>query len=334
MDPGTYWLEIDVNGCKFRDSIEVAEVPLPTADLGQDTSVCDNEEYIISVDNPSGFDISWQDGSMGNSIIVDAPGQYIVTIDDNGCANKDSIEIAFKEAPDVDLGIDVAICEGEVFDLAVPDPLLQFVWEDGSSDNIRGITTSGIYSLEVEENDCTSRDSIEVLVNLNPTVDLGRDTIVCDDVPFTLRPISDVSQFIWGDSSTASTFLVATPGEIKVTVIDGACMGSDSINVGFKECINFAAYIPNAFSPNEDGYNDVFEVFFSKGLIVESFNMSIYDRWGNEVFKSDTYGEFWDGRYQANFLDRGVYTYFINVSYIDDFGPDETSISGDITILE
>ncbi len=69
-------------------------------------------------------------------------------------------------------------------------------------------------------------------------------------------------------------------------------------------------HIPNAFSPNSDGINDMLNYFI--GYDVSSFDLIIVDRWGNIVFQTDSSSEFWDGRYKSKLVNSGIYTYVIN----------------------
>nr|WP_262914126.1 gliding motility-associated C-terminal domain-containing protein [Portibacter lacus] len=103
--------------------------------------------------------------------------------------------------------------------------------------------------------------------------------------------------------------------------------------VDFKDCTFFDIYIPNVFSPNEDGYNDFFDIHLPENLIVESFSIQIFDRWGNRVFSSLNINDSWDGKLNTETLSAGVYIYFIDLDYIDENGPGSEFISGDIGIV-
>ena len=66
-------------------------------------------------------------------------------------------------------------------------------------------------------------------------------------------------------------------------------------------------YIPNSFSPNNDGLNDKFKVV---GLgFIDLYNMKIYDRWGELLFETNNMNEGWDGKFQGNIVQNGVYIY-------------------------
>jgi gliding motility-associated-like protein len=74
-------------------------------------------------------------------------------------------------------------------------------------------------------------------------------------------------------------------------------------------------YIPNAFTPNGDGTNDVFEVF---GTTLKSVSMKIFNRWGEKVFDSgDSQWATWDGTYMGSLQPTGVYIYYVELVYLD-----------------
>ena len=87
-------------------------------------------------------------------------------------------------------------------------------------------------------------------------------------------------------------------------------------------------HFPNAFSPNGDLNNDYFEFF--AGWDILSFNIQIYDRWGERVFSTSTVGDFWDGRYKEKLVNSGIYTYVLTYES-SETGSVETT--GNITVL-
>lgn len=87
-------------------------------------------------------------------------------------------------------------------------------------------------------------------------------------------------------------------------------------------------HLPNAFSPNNDNNNDL--LMFYAGWDVISFELAIYDRWGNQVFKTKELYDYWDGYYQGKLVNSGIYTY--TVTYIlEEQG--EITKTGNITVI-
>lgn len=87
-------------------------------------------------------------------------------------------------------------------------------------------------------------------------------------------------------------------------------------------------HLPNGFSPNADNNNDWLQFFV--GNDVESFDLKIFDRWGNMVFQTNTDGQYWDGYYKGKLLNSGIYTYTLEYT-ITDLGRQEET--GNITLI-
>ena len=87
--------------------------------------------------------------------------------------------------------------------------------------------------------------------------------------------------------------------------------------------------IPNAFSPNEDGANDVFRAIAYGGTIVE-FNMIIYNRWGTKVFKSSDIQQGWDGVFKGDVQPLDVYVYAVEYRFE---GKMLKQLSGNVTLV-
>jgi len=125
-----------------------------------------------------------------------------------------------------------------------------------------------------------------------------------------------------------------TSTQVGITTIDqNGCEAFDHINVRVRK--EFGVYIPNAFSPNEDGKNDRFLVFANDA--VQSIDrMIIHDRWGAQVFAIDNpepgnYADGWDGKMNDRPLNPAVFVYYVEVTFID--GRKET-FSGDVTLMK
>jgi gliding motility-associated-like protein len=113
-------------------------------------------------------------------------------------------------------------------------------------------------------------------------------------------------------------------------VSDGVCTVSDTTEVKVYEiiCDGPYVYVPNAFSPNNDGNNDVLYV---RGLFVEKMIFRVFDRWGEMVFESTDVNFGWDGIYQGRKLDPDVYDYYLQVTC---YGGLENIIKGNVTLMK
>jgi len=279
-EEGIKWLDLTIDGCVYRDSILLSTLESPVLELGGDTTICDNQSLVINLQED--YNYLWQDGNTSSEYAISAAGKYILSAELNNCLATDSFEVALKASPMLDLGDDYSVCESEEVVLTVPELSTNFTWDDGSNESERNIEDSGIYWLEVEEDGCYGSDTVVVDFISLPMIDLGDDIVVCEQNVNIIEPIAvSNGDLTWQDGTKLETYEVLSPGLITATVFDGLCENVDSILVNFKDCIFFDIYIPNAFSPNDDGENDVFEVFVPEELIVDSYSMDIYDRWGN-----------------------------------------------------
>ncbi len=127
---------------------------------------------------------------------------------------------------------------------------------------------------------------------------------------------------------TCTQVLISTLENTEVTILFTHASGC-VFQTGFAiQISDFGFYIPNAFSPNGDGNNDVWKPFVGLGKTIN--RCSIYDRWGGLVFQSDDPDFAWDGSFNGQLAPTAVYTYII--SYREDTQTDQI-ISGDLTLL-
>ena len=148
----------------------------------------------------------------------------------------------------------------------------------------------------------------QVTIYPNPEPDLGEDFSLYNQSYMNISPGSFES-YLWNDDSKKSSITVYEEGEYNVEVenIHG-CKSSDTIYITIKDFL-----IPNAFSPNSDGLNDVFIPFTpEKGF--SSYQFSIYNRVGAQIYKTNDIYEGWDGTFKGEKCPSGSYiwkAYFI-----------------------
>jgi gliding motility-associated-like protein len=123
---------------------------------------------------------------------------------------------------------------------------------------------------------------------------------------------------------------VASPLYTTVYIVEmtdaAGCKTSDTTIVDVNDKTKLY-YIPNAFSPNGDGYNDVFYIY---GKAISSVNFSIFDRWGEKVFESNDLGSGWDGVFKGTFMQPGVFVYYAELYFENG---DKVEEKGSITLL-
>ena len=163
---------------------------------------------------------------------------------------------------------------------------------------------------------------MKIELGLDQTVELGESIDINLEINF---PKSSIENIIWTPSFECDTCLEHsfTPfksQEYKVHIIDkNGCEAEDEIQVSVIEQRNI--FIPNAFSPNNDGINDVFYIF--GGIAVKSvLSFEIFDRWGNKVssfynFQPNQPSFGWNGLIRGKKADQGIYAYSASIVFID-----------------
>ena len=262
------------------------------------------------------------------------PGLYSVELANGGCTNRDSIRVLFLPLPEFDLVEEVSSCEGETVELIAPLGLGNIQWEDGSTEDIRPVSTNGLYILSIEDdNQCTYTDSVRVDFAPLPQLELGEDTIICDIFSYTVIPEREDGLLTWFNGEVSNDLTLNKTNMVFAELNRDGCVSTDTVFIQFRECTFFQAYLPNIFSPNGDGINDDFTPLFSPNIEVLDFTMSIFDRWGNEVFSSNQVENTWDGNFNGSPMRSGVYIYLVKMSYRDDAGENSTVLQGDVTLV-
>jgi gliding motility-associated-like protein len=324
-------------GCADTVSTAVSVHPLPVPNASASASiVCSGSAVQLSASG--GGTYQWQsDQPVDDHAAANAVGMpvkstdYIVTVTTTyGCIQKDTVRVTTAEPVNIIATPEFRICKGDSVELDASGNTNVFIWEPSSSLSNPGvynpvaspvITTEYLvigHSLNVCPDD-SARVNVEVLDN--PTLNLGNDTAILGDVPFTLMPqvSSNVSNYAWqpvaGLSCSTCLNPVALPTNnqqyiLSVSTEEG-CKALDSIFITVL-CNKDAIYIPTAFTPNGDQLNDK---FYIKGYGLKSINyFSIFDRWGKEVFSRKNFNANdsnmgWDGNLRNSTLPHGTATY-------------------------
>ena len=228
---GTYWVDVTLNGCVSTDSINVVYNPIPLVDLGPDLTLCDGDVTILDPGN-AGATFLWQDNTAGATYNVSLPGTYWVDVDISGCIGSDTVEVFYNPLPIVDLGADTALCDGTPLTLdASGSPSATYLWYDNTVNPTNQVSTTGTYWVDVTLNGCVSIDSINVVYNPIPVVDLGPDLTLCDGDVAILDPGNAGATFLWQDNTAGATYNVSLPGTYWVDVDISGCIGSDTVEV-------------------------------------------------------------------------------------------------------
>ncbi|MCF8374222.1 MAG: CotH kinase family protein [Bacteroidales bacterium] len=305
--------------------VAVFKNPTPKVYLGEDTVICEGTSIVLNAGNP-GLSFQWQDGSQQQTYTVNAAGTYSVEVTNLGFTDVDSIVISTMTGPWVSLSDDTQICPNEIITLHAESDAEEIVWQDGSIGVSYQANEPGFYWVEVANKCGTANDSMELYGGVGPEVNLGPDFIIEIGESQILDAEAPNSTYLWHDYSTSPYFTVTEPGIYWVIVTNSCGSKFDEVIVRSE----IEVIVPNAFSPNGDGINDEFFVI-ARGIYPESFEILVFDRWGNMAFEGHSLYESWDGRINGQLIrETGVFTYILNYTRFDG---EKVKQSGTILVL-
>ena len=249
----------------------------------------------------------------------------------NGIFYQDSITVSVIQPPFVELGNDTTFCEENFIVLDATNANATYTWSTGESTPVITAGQSQLYWVEVDNNGCTASDSINITVLTNPAIDLGNDSVFCSvNSDFITLDAGEGTGYLWLPTFEITTTILVTKeglSSVSVNHLNG-CKNDTSINI--KEICKPEIFVPSSFTPNSDGINDFLFVY---GNSFESFELSIYNRFGELVFKTGEISVGWDGTFKCRKLPAGVYIYFMKYKATDASGNETSANSGGIITL-
>lgn len=217
---------------------------------------------------------------------------------------------------DVDLGPDTAFCEGDSIFVVAAINTDEYIisWRKLEEPNrffpnffFLPVSEPGTYEATVYKWGLVKKDTIVVRVEKPPRFTLGPDTVWCreDHLPLEGPVIMGDFTYNW---STGDTTPFIVPNESGIYSLEASvwpgCSSTDAVEITLNDC-RYLLEMPNVFSPNQDGINDVFQPMQYVGIEMPSWE--IFDRWGRSVFQSNNLDQGWDGRISGQRAPTGVY---------------------------
>lgn len=294
--------------CVYTDTVEIQISNEPTTTFIESCTNIASEAgtFIDTILNNFGCDSIY---STTELTFIDAE-ENIISIE---CTNDESLAGTFTDTIFNSLGCDSLynITEVNFVDLSTQTLTL----EGCDSVRIGGITYYENFLSEDTILSALGCDSlIEVLsitVNESPVADAGEDETILQGESTTLTAFGG-TEYNWnwiGGNSTEMSFEVSPDAttEYIVTVTENNCSDVDTVTI-FVEKSGLEILIPNAFSPNGDGTNDVFQIVNAE--FFNNIEMSIYNRWGELIHQDTGFNHGWDGSYRGQDQAVGVYVYY------------------------
>jgi len=311
--------------------IKVDENPVTAASSNQ--PACLGEDLLLSSakggsiyswTGPDHFTSSLQNPGITNLTRLNNGTYYVKLTTALGCSSTDSVKVDVEPKPTANAGSDAIICEGTSTILHGSGGT-GYLWTPSASlsDSVSSLTLaypvdSTIYILTVSNGQCRDYDTVNVFVWKKPVANAGADLKMYSGSSVELTGIAggtDVTYY-WTPDYAISATDTLTPTVSPLTdttyvlhVISGKGCGvaSDEVFIRVYQKIT----IPNAFSPNQDGINDTWKI--DKLVTYPESETSVFNRYGQLVFRSQGYNTEWDGTFSGSPLPVGTYYYMIDL---------------------
>lgn len=322
-------------GCHNFTTVTVGVIPTPTLVLSANpSSICAGKSSTLSVFGANTF--VWSPAASLNtttgSAVTASPiltTTYIVlgtnSIGTTSCTSSNSIVVIVNPNTIVTTSLNDTIClnSSKVITASGGDtynwnPTTGLTSPTSSITIAQPITTT-IYTVTASNGGlCPGTHTVQIFVRPLPTLNAGRDTSINIDETYVLHGTGSVPVgFLSPDGVPLichyCPIVEVHPLETTCYTLEAedrfGCINYDDVCITITK--NWDVFIPNAFTPNGDIDN---EYFMPKGFGLAQINMSIFDRWGVEIFKENDTKLGWDGTYKGVTCQQGVYIYQIETT--------------------
>lgn len=329
-NPGKYVVNVTGQNCTGKDSVNVIANSLPQVSISGNTVLCPESRVTLTA-NADADSVRWNTGESSSDITVSSAQEYTVTVFSNGCSNKASVNVTASNPPVAfSLGNDTSFCGA--FSKVLSTGIASTQWNTQATGAQITVSQAGTYIATISNTCGTVSDTIVINRNEPLVFSLGNDTSFCNGV-IELSSPAEMSAYLWNTGAQTASISVSEAGTywVKITAETG-CISADTIVIG-SNCAR-DLWIPNAFTPNHDGMNDVFMVRGSSGTVIERF--IIYNRWGNKVFEATDIqpndpAKGWDGTFKGEPAPFEVYGYEVIARFNNG---EKKTLKGNVTLLK
>jgi gliding motility-associated-like protein len=324
------------SGCTAKDTVVVSTHLLPTIAITGDTAICRNASVPLLVSG--GVSYSWSPSATLNNASVPNPvaspsaeTTYRVQITDaNTCTHEDSVTVGIRPRPAFAVSPNQPVCEGSTVTLVATGGET-YAWsppaslsDDAIPNPVASPAATTQYSVYVSESQCNYDTTMQVTVtvNPNPTIVAEKSNDITCSTPTAQLTASGASTYLWSPAEGLDFPDIYNPkASIDTTTVfwvtgtnQFGCSNVDSVHVKVTADNKPFFLLPNAFSPNNDGYNDCFGIRNWGAVTLLEF--SIYNRWGEKIFSTINPAQCWDGRYKGKVSDIGAYAFVVRARSI------------------
>lgn len=285
-------LEYIQNDCPAADSTFVLIDPLFEFSMESEVNVCSFPHTFDSQVLAESY--SWNNGSSGPEITVQSPGTYTLVAGEDGCIGEQSVEINQIAYQQAQLPDSMVVCELPLNLFSGVSDGDSYQWSTGAQTESIDVNQPGTYSVSAVDNGCSS--SAQTIVSVQPLPDVfisNQSQTICADENVRITAQVDYADEINWSHGPSEESVVLDEAGVYTLVAENFCGStSESIEITVEDC-SYRLFIPNAFSPNADGINDLFS---PQAINFTETELQIYARNGQLVFETfDLDNERWNG---------------------------------------
>ena len=302
---GIYYVTAIDSICNITDSVQVFILNQTSETI--DTGICAQTSITLQARIADSY--LWSTGDTTQQVTTQQIGKYFVKRTIQQCELTDTFTVENYPTPS-NVSFDSIICKGTSLILQAQSAT-SYQWNTGQQTPSITVFDAGIYQVIKTIPPCTGTETFNVSTYPLPQITSVQDTTVCfDEVKQILLDAGQFAKYLWEPTGETTRTIYSNTAQIyKLTVTDSnTCVSSKAFAV-MEEC-PYSLYIPNAFTPNNDGTNDELVI---KGNRIDAFEMMIINRWGQIIYETDRMNQYWDG---AN-CETGVYVIYIKYSAIN-----------------
>jgi len=297
--------------------------------LGPDTVLCNAPGLLLNA-GPGFLTYHWQDGSTNPTYQATQTGVYEVSAT-NACDEtfSDTIAVAIRSTGGFAVSpVDTAFCTpGPVtFDAKGGDT---YTWSPATGLNNPAIgdptamsDTSITYRVLIDDTVChrSKQLAVQITVDPPPVLSVSKSNDIDCSVGSAQLTATGALTYTWQPAASLNNDTlsnpIASPLETTTYTVTGmnalGCSTTDTVTVDFTKVGMANIYLPTAFTPNNDGRNDVFRVLTRGSVKLGRF--SVFDRWGELVFTTTNESQGWDGTFRGSALPAGTYVWEVSAS--------------------
>ncbi len=235
---------------------------------------------------------------------------------------------------------DTAVCQGQSVTLNVGNTRIdsmRYLWHDGTTTPQYQASKSESISVQViyPTENCVATGNMTFKALREGYKPVAVDTTLCQNEKTTFKVGTGLigETITWQNGSKERSIDVNTEGVYMATIKNQCATWTDTFRLFINHC-GFEVFVPNAFSPNGDGFNDVLRPFFKTDFIkIENYDFRLFNRWGSLVFASHNPNDAWDGTLKGVTCEPGVYVWSLTVRLMLNGKVQTKQLSGDVAII-